>query len=192
MFADFYYDHVSYFNFNSLKFLLELCGYKILCESISTVREFIALIAQKGNATFHDNRKITPKLEGKAKEFSENWITFRKSILDLLNSFRAKGKTVSVWGSGSRGVSLMANLHLNQKIVDKVVDSDKYKWGKYVPGTPFSVISPSQLAAEMTDVIIISSLTYSEEILNHISEIAHESGKKPDVVTLYPICVHQI
>jgi hypothetical protein len=57
---------------------------------------------------------------------------------------RSEGKKLFVWGGGSKAVSFLTTLDLNDQI-DYVVDVNPYKHGKFIPGTGHAVKSPETL-----------------------------------------------
>ena len=57
-----------------------------------------------------------------------------------------EGRSVVLWGGGSKAVSLLTTLGIGRE-VQAAVDINPYKQGKYMPGIGHRVIAPEALPA---------------------------------------------
>jgi len=182
LYSDFYYDHVSYFTRNSLRKLLALSGYKLIEDDVSGLDEFIGVIAKKIN---NSNLIINTPLnidKYQLESFSKGFYSYRMLINGHIDSFINEGKRIVAWGAGARGITLLERIDLDDKKISYIVDADRRKVGKYLVNFSQEIKDPNYLLKLPPDVIIITSLTFIDEILNHIKSLLNEV----EIVTLYP------
>jgi hypothetical protein len=72
-------------------------------------------------------------------------------------------KRVVIWGTGSKGVTLLNVLNCGD-IINYAVDINPRKKGMYVPGTGQKIVPPEFLQDYKPDVVIIMNSIYKDEI----------------------------
>ena len=75
--------------------------------------------------------------------------TLRALALD----YQAQGKKLAVWGAGHRTLALLALAGLSD--VAYVIDSAKFKQGKFTPVLHLKIVPPSQLKNEPVDLVLV-------------------------------------
>lgn len=195
MYSDFYYDHISYFTKRSVICFLNKINYELVDMSISSLTEFHGVLAKKKTSNIKDNKLlpdiISPKL---LHNFSQSFASFKKRLRAIVQDYNANGKSITVWGAGARGITTLMHLNIPREMIDYIIDSDERKIGKYIPSFSAEIKSPDIFYKQPTDVLIITSATYSKEIIATIKENIKVESELPDLITLYPsltICTNK-
>jgi hypothetical protein len=113
-------------------------------------------------------------------------LRFRDSIRDDLaklraevESWKAQGKRVAIWGSGSKAVSYLTTLGLRAEI-DAVVDINPHKWGTFLAGTGHEIVGPDALRLLRPDVVVVMNPIYVEDIAHDLAD----RGLRPEITAL--------
>ena len=80
-----------------------------------------------------------------------------------LQTWRSQGKTVVVWGSGSKSVGYLTTLGLRDEIA-AVVDINPHKHGKFQAGSGHEIVGPDALVDIKPDVVVAMNPIYVDEI----------------------------
>ena len=152
LFSEFILDHLFYFTEATLKTTLEINGFEVLeCNSI-----------------WHDY--ILSVVVRKRKRLNlKNFLTQKDKITKEIVEFVNKYPDVSIWGAGHQSFAIMALVGLQEKI-KYVVDSAKFKQGKYTPSTHIPIVSPKFFRQSPTSAIIVIAGSYSDEVVKIIKK----------------------
>ncbi len=91
-------------------------------------------------------------------------------LRDLVESYVQTGRKVALWGAGHRTLALMSLSHL--KGSEYVVDSARFKQGKFTPVLHFRIVPPGYLVQKPVDLIIVMVPgIYPGEVLSSIEEL---------------------
>jgi hypothetical protein len=93
----------------------------------------------------------------------ENWN-------NILREMKLVGKRVIVWGAGSKGVTFL-NLINIQDLIKYVVDINPRKQGMYISGSGQEIVHPEFLKEYRPHLVIIMNGIYKNEIESHIQEL---------------------
>ncbi len=166
---DFFYEHCSYFNPDSIRMAFEIAGFKI--ESIEHVfnNQYMLIEASLAEHTISPS-KISNDTKNMAKIFSnqeqQNQNIWKNKIKDLSNN----GK-IAIWGAGAKGVTFLNLFDPNSKLIECVIDINPKKQGKYIPGTGHDIVSYDKLESKGITDIIIMNLNYFDEITSIIKKL---------------------
>ena len=84
-------------------------------------------------------------------------------LKDQLARWRKAGKTVALWGSGSKAVSYLTTLGVTDE-VEAVVDINPHKHGKFLASTGHEIVAPEALQRLRPDCVVIMNGIYTDEI----------------------------
>lgn len=146
-------DHIAYYTFDTLKFLLEKNGFIVLEEEMIN-RDTISVIVKKRSKTDISN-------------IIESYSKITKQINEYINTLKNENKHVVIWGASHQGFTIASTAKLNDKI-DFIIDSAPFKQGKYAPSSHIPIISPEDAMKKDIDSIIIIAPGYVPEIVNII------------------------
>ena len=90
------------------------------------------------------------------------------------------GKTIAIWGASHQGFTLAATTELGGK-VKYIIDSAKFKQGRYSPASHIPIVSPEHFHEEPVDEILVVAPGYTDEIASIIRE---RFGNKVKILVL--------
>lgn len=150
-FYEFVPDHLLYFTKNHIKYLFKKNSFKILkCTLINNDND-IQIIVQKKNKDFQIKKNKFTKLNlFKKYQKVKNLIINLKSIV---KKYKNDNKKIAVWGAGHRTLALLSLSNLHE--IEYVIDSAKFKQGKYTPILHKKIVHPFFLKKDKVDLLII-------------------------------------
>lgn len=152
-FYDFFPDHVNYFSSHALRRALEVNGFDVFDVVPTMNGEFITAFARRSGLT--DMGPMRSAME-----------TLRESYAVFVETHRKTGRKFAVWGSGGKGVALLAALGGHD--VAYVVDTDPRKQGLFMPVCHLQVFAPGRLRTDLVDTVLVTALAHLEEILDQL------------------------
>jgi hypothetical protein len=102
-----------------------------------------------------------------------------QELQDIVTTARSQGKTIAVWGSGSKCVSLIGSLRMGQELT-AIVDINPHKHGKFLAGSGREILSPEALRTVRPDIVLLMNSIYTEEVRNDLTT----RGLRPKLVPL--------
>ena len=168
-FYEFVADHLSYFTKKTLIHAFERNDFDILkCYTINEDNDIVAVVKKRRpNNTVAVIKYDEPlDISGHYKEV-ENLINNLQQIVDR---YKTENKKIAVWGAGHRTLALLALSKLND--IEYVVDSAKFKQGRYTPVLHLKIVSPEHLLQESVDLVIVMVPgLYPDEVLKTIKKM---------------------
>lgn len=171
-FWDIYYEHCSYFSAGSLARLFRSCGFDIIDLELDYDNQYILLTARptsvsKSRLTIeHDMEDLRAKVARFSFMVSEDLEMWRRRM----NAWFDNGVSVALWGAGSKCVSFLTTLQLDEQVC-YVCDINPFKQGTYTPGTGHAIVSPEYLASRPPDVVIAMNRIYRPEIAAELDRL---------------------
>lgn len=148
MFSEFMSDHLLYFTKQTLEFALNMNGFDVI-ELAEHRSDYII------SATVKKRAKID------LSEFIEHEKDMKNDISAYL--YTLEGKRIAVWGASHQALAILSIANMSGKI-KYVVDSAKFKQGKFTPVTHIPIVSPEALEKDPVDAIIVMAASYSDEV----------------------------
>ena len=165
-FWDVYYEHCSYFTPGSLARLFRQNGFDVLDLALDYDDQYILIECKPSAGTptgplalEEDPAEVAQDVRG----FRRSLAATRRRWQDELASARADGRRTVIWGAGSKGVSFLTTLGIQEEI-EYAVDVNPFKHDKFMAGTGQRVVSPEFLREYRPDVVIAMNPIYLEEI----------------------------
>lgn len=132
-------DHIAYYDERTLKELFERANFKVLNEQIVN-RDTIEIIVEKVTDTGFvksDFDGVYANVEPLIKNYDKIQHDFERHIKQLENA----QKTIAMWGAGHQGFTLAATTGMLGK-VQYIIDSAKFKQGRFAPASHVPIVSP--------------------------------------------------
>jgi hypothetical protein len=101
----------------------------------------------------------------------------RGELCSLLNSLKAKGKRIAVYGASAKSATLLNYFGLGAEMLDFVADRSTVKQGRFTPGTRLSIVAPETLLESQPDFVLLSTWNFAEEILSQQAEYRRRGGR---------------
>jgi len=179
-FWDIYYEHCSYFTTGSLARLFRRHGFDLLELELEYDGQYIVIAGRPSTAGGQPLLPGESDLEAVAAQvaaFPERVRKIKEDWLSRIKALYAAGKRVVVWGGGSKAVSFLTTLGLDEQIAF-VVDINPHKHDKFTPGTGHAVKSPESLKELRPDAIILMNPVYVKEV----GEMLRKMGLAPQIL----------
>lgn len=181
-FWDIYYEHCSYFSPGSLTSLFRKCGFEVRDLWKGYDAQYIMIEARPGNNKLtqtltHEND--FEQLKRSVEYFSNNYQQKLNRWKAELTRIRKDGLRAVLWGAGSKAVTFLTTLKI-QEVIPYAVDINPHKHETYMAGTGHKIVSPEFLREYRPDVVILMNSIYYEEVRQDLNRM----GLTPDIVTV--------
>lgn len=153
----FSYEHCSYFDIDSIKYLMSLYSYKIIMHDYVFAGENIIAVFEKCTC-LELKKKIKKDEAGLMVEF-DDW---RKKVQSKI------GKNTILWGAGGKGVMITNMLKLDKEM--PVVDLNPNLHDKYIPVSGNKIISVDSINDYKPDYVLAMNHLYIPEIRNILDD----------------------
>ena len=166
VFWDIYYEHCTYFTRGSLARLFRATGfevtslYKVYDGQYLVINAVPADGPTEARLPAEDDLAHTTALVDQFRETVSNRI---RDLSESVRRWKAEGKKLAIWGSGSKCVALLSAIGPGI-VPDAIVDVNPHKYGKFLAGTGFEIKNPDVLATLKPDVVMIMNSIYTDEI----------------------------
>lgn len=169
---DLIYEHCSYYSPLSLAILFQNGGFDILRLREVYQGQFLALEAQpaKHPSPFRTNIIDLAALNELSQAFAARYQEKLAEWQQQLSTFKAQGKKVVAWGSGSKGVTFL-NVLRNHGQVETIIDINPRKQGMFVAGTGHEIHAPAFLQQTQPDVVLVMNPIYESEIQTTLRDL---------------------
>ena len=179
---DIIYEHCSYFSDASLTWLFSSRGFNVSDVSESYEGQFLCLEALPQEDPAEPVAARPEYLELLARHisaFSEQYKQKVEGWRHQLGDLKKPGRRAVIWGGGSKGVTFLNVLKI-QDSIEYVVDINPHKQGKFVAGSGQQIVPPQFLRGYRPDVVIIMNSIYKDEIW----KITRELGLAVEILTV--------
>jgi len=156
-FYEFVADHLSYFTKKTLTFAFESNGFEVLeCNTINEDNDIAAIVKKKESLNISGNFNEVEALI--------------KDLQKIIADYKSKNKKVAVWGAGHRTLALLALSGLRD--IAYIVDSAKFKQGRFTPVLHLKIVPPETLKEDRVDLamVMVPGL-YPGEVLKSLSNM---------------------
>ena len=154
---EFVADHLSYFTKKTLTYAFERNCFEVLeCYTINENND-IALVVKKREAL---------DISGHFSEVEE----LIKNLQQIVADYKSQNKKVAVWGAGHRTLALLGLSKL--KNIEYVIDSAKFKQGRFTPILHLNIVPPEHLKEKKVDLVIVMVPgLYPSEVLKTLTQM---------------------
>lgn len=181
-FWDIYYEHCSYFTPGSLARLFQRSGFVVTRQWKAFDDQYLMLEARPAIQAHVQTPADSADIERTIRQVAAFEIAITRKLEGLrisLQTWRSQGKTVVVWGSGSKSVGYLTTLGLRDEIA-AVVDINPHKHGKFQAGSGHEIVGPDALVDIKPDVVVVMNPIYLNEIRADLSR----RGLDPELTAL--------
>jgi SAM-dependent methyltransferase len=163
-FWDIYYEHCSYFTSGSLAGLFRRSGFEVTASWTAFDDQYLMLEARPtAQAPLPVDQEEVERAHQRIAKFETGVAQKLAELHEAVRAWRDAGRTVVVWGSGSKAVGHLTTLGLGDEIA-AVVDINPHKRGKYLAGCGHLIVGPDALATIRPDVVVVMNPIYVDEI----------------------------
>jgi hypothetical protein len=157
------------------KFSLKIFDVQFLKTHGGSLRLYLKI---KANKTYII-RKIVSKILSKEKKLGMNKMSFYKNFNSKINKINkinkrkieilSKNKRLIGYGAAAKSTILCNILKLTTKNIEFVVDKNKFKVNKYIPGSNIPILDVKNIKKFRPDYILIFPWNLKNEIINQLN-----------------------
>lgn len=182
-----YHEHIFYFSMTALDQLFARNGLRIFDVVRVPIHGGSLRIFASHEGAFQRRHSVTTLLAEESKwgvsesepyqAFAQQVGRLKHQLLDVLQSLKAQGKTIVVYGASAKGSTLLNTFEITHDLIDFVVDRSTVKQNLYTPGTHFLIKSPDSLLETQPDYVLLLTWNFADEILEQQAEFIARGGK---------------
>jgi hypothetical protein len=173
-FWDLFYEHCSYFTVDTLRFAFERAGFEVLDVRAVYDGQYLVLEARarpdSDGATEVADPDSVAAVVDRAAQFVERYKSSTAICRSNLQRFADEGKTIVIWGGGSKAVSFLTSLEVGH-LVELTVDVNPNKQGRFLVGTGHPVVGPEALRGYRDLPVIVMNPVYLTEVANSLRRL---------------------
>jgi SAM-dependent methyltransferase len=100
------------------------------------------------------------------RDFAARVRTVQRSLRDLLEALKVDGKGIAAYAAAAKGAILLNSSGIDGQLIDYVVDRNRHKHGKYMPGVHLPIYDTSKLLeAPAPDYVLILAWNFKDEVI---------------------------
>ncbi|MBH5320628.1 methyltransferase domain-containing protein [Paenibacillus sp. GSMTC-2017] len=161
---DFFYEHNSYFNRQSITRAFHLAGFDIVKVKHIFNGQYLWVEAKVNTSEIQIQQHAEPFINNQAgsKWFAQHERKWRETVVSQLEHYAINGK-VAIWGAGAKGVTFLNLIDPGRTYIDCVIDVNPNKIGNFLPGTGHEIIGIEKAAQRGLSTVIVMNPNYFEE-----------------------------
>lgn len=168
-FWDIYYEHATYWTSDTLHAALAAEGCLDIRVRSAFGDQYLIAEARRGV----DEPMQTPWHRSPADNAQVRLAEARSAWAQFLARALARGQRVALWGSGSKGVGLLAGVGSDAaRAVRCAVDINPHRHGRWMPGVGVRIVAPEDLRGDTPDLVVALNAVYRGEIAAELAEVA--------------------
>lgn len=172
-FWDIYYEHCSYFSLGSLARLFRRCGFEVLDLATEYKDQYLMIEARPANGQSGlplAAEENVAELKQDVAYFSRQYLRQLDAWQETVQALRQEGRRAVIWGGGSKGVSFLTTLGIQDQI-EYAVDINPHKHGTFMAGTGQEIVAPEFLKTYRPELVIVMNPIYCAEIQQELDRM---------------------
>tara|TARA_B100000123_G_C25733750_1_gene430503 strand:- start:1139 stop:2353 length:1215 start_codon:yes stop_codon:yes gene_type:complete len=170
-----YHEHYSYFSITSILGLLKKTNISIFdVQETNTHGGSIRVFLKKRNSITANEKTKVQKIINKEKKIGITSIKFykkfRKDLQNLISSnkffFKKNKFKIIGYGAAAKATIFCNVMKLNNKDISFIVDKNKFKQNRQIPGTNIDIVSTDELMKHNPEYLLIFPWNLKREIIN--------------------------
>ena len=170
-----YHEHLCYYTLKSLTKLLKKYNLHLEDAYFDEIHSgSIICKFRKNKKPITERTKLLQKRDEKYdlnafKTFANKIEENKNDLKELLTKLKSEGKKVYGYGAPVKGNTLLNYMDIGSDLIEKIVEINPYKVGKYAPGSYIPVIEESK--DDLPDYYLLLSHNFEDEIIEKNKEL---------------------
>ena len=175
-FDNIYHEHYNYWSLTSLINFFKQFDVKIIkAEKINTHGGSLRIYIKKGKKALIDNsvykllgeeEKFGIKKFNTYKKFGEKVLEIRKNVIKNISKLKKSGTKLIGYGAPAKATTAL-NFYGISKEIDFIVEDNKLKQGKIVPGVNIPIYSKSKIKDKKSTILVMAWNFFNEIKINN-------------------------
>ena len=180
------HEHVAYYTLNVFQKIINKNGLKLLDVSFNEINGgSIEIICSKKTSKLKANKKkITEILENEKKinpasykKFSTRVDNVKKVLNTFLDNANNSNKIIYGYGAATKGNIVLNHCGIDSKKIKYICDENKFKFGKYTPGSNIKIVSKTFMRKNKPDYLLVLIWSFRSEVIKQEKSYLLKGGK---------------
>ena len=183
------HEHLEYYSLRSLKYILDSANLKIINLSFNQINGgSIELDIAKKQSNYTECKYLIEwVLESerlnkyneieKQKRFFKECQNHKYLLRKLLVKLKKQNKKIIGYGASTKGNVLLQYCKIDSKILSFIAEVNKFKFGKYTPGTNIKIISEKEAKSKKPDYLLVLPWHFKDHIIKREQKFLKNGGK---------------
>lgn len=184
------HEHIEYYSMLSVQNILEQAGMKIVDVTLNDINggSFAVTACKDTNTSIKVNYPVINWLIDEEYkmglhtvkpyfEFAQRTYEHRDSLVNLVRSLRADGKTIYGYGASTKGNVLLQWCGFTSDDITAIGEVNSDKFGCVTPGTNIPIISEEEVKENKPDYLIVLPWHFKNGIIQREKEYMNSGGK---------------
>ena len=184
------HEHIEYYSMLSVQNILEQAGMKIVDVTLNDINggSFAVTACKDTNTSIKINHAVIDWLIDEEYkmglhtvkpyfEFAQRTYEHRDSLVNLVRSLRADGKTIYGYGASTKGNVLLQWCGFTSDDITAIGEVNSDKFGCVTPGTNIPIISEEEVKSNKPDYLIVLPWHFKNGIIQREKEYMNSGGK---------------
>ena len=184
------HEHIEYYSMLSVQNILEHAGMKIVDVTLNDINggSFAVTACKDTNKSIKVNRAVINWLIDEEYkmglhtvkpyfEFAQRTYEHRDSLVHLIHSLRAEGKTIYGYGASTKGNVLLQWCGFTSDDIAAIGEVNPDKFGCITPGTNIPIISEQEVKDMKPDYMMVLPWHFKNGIIQREKDYLNSGGK---------------
>jgi SAM-dependent methyltransferase len=181
-----YHEHFSYFSVTAVSRLFERHGLTLvdvrrLPTHGGSLRMYVQRTGQPSNIVrqlLAEEEELGVTRLAYYQNFAARVQAIQRTLKELLVSLKSSGKRIAGYAVAAKGTILLNSAGIDGRLVDYLVDRNRHKQGKYMPGVHLPVYDPQKLLESPSpDYLLVLAWNFKDEIMQQQQEYRQRGGR---------------
>jgi len=171
------HEHLEYYSLTSIEYILNKANLRIIDISLNSINGgSFAITVCKKKSNIKANVDILKWIKNEEKKLNLRNIKTYLNLYDkiknqsmalkkLLINLKKNKKKVVGYGASTKGNVILQHAKINEKLLPFILDVNKFKFGRYTPGSKIKIIDERQLNKIKPDYLLVLPWHFKDFIL---------------------------
>ena len=177
------HEHVTYYSLTVFNEIIKNNKLKIVNIKLNEINGgSIEIICSKKDSKFKEKKKELEKIfKDENKINFKSFKNFEKRIKKSSNLFKIflnkiKSKKIEGYGASTKGNIVLNHFKITNKIVPFICDANKFKIGRFTPGTNIKIITKEKMRLNNPDYLLVLIWPFRSEVIKEEIDYIKKGG----------------